>query len=122
MSYSSLILFLCLGLLGITLIDTIGAIASRKMNFKYSYLSILSFSVYTTIGYLTSNQFGLPLALLTNGILGLYDGTLGFWLSISLRANNGLTAKEGYNMLGIKMAFMMIAIALLFAVVGNIFS
>jgi CDP-diglyceride synthetase len=109
---------LILGLVLITLIDTVGAIASRKFNFKYVYLSVLSFAVYLGIGYLLSKQYNAPFVFLVAGLLGLYDGTIGFWLSIVLRANNGLETNKSKELLNIKTAVSMILIAILFAFIG----
>jgi len=118
MTYFDLVLYLASGLICITLIDTIGAIASRKMNFKYINLSILSFLVYTTIGYLISKEYGLTVALFINGIVGLYDGTIGLYLSLILKANNGINDEQIQKMLGLSSAIMMIITSIPFTLIG----
>lgn len=118
MTYLNLLLFFATGLISITLIDTLGAIASRKMNFKYVNLSILSFLVYTIVGYLISRQYGLTIALYVNGILGLYDGTIGLWLSLILKANTGMNDELANKMLGVKSAITMIITSIPFTLLG----
>lgn len=117
-TYSGLLLLLVIGLASITLIDTVGAIASRKLNFKYIYLSALSFSVYIIIGYLISKQYGLTAALFINGILELYDGTIGLYLSLILKANNGMDDEQIQKMLGINSAIVMIIMSIPFTLIG----
>ena len=119
MHYLELLVILGLGLLGITLIDTVGAIASRRLNFKYTHLIILSFLVYTTTGFFAGKKYDISTAISANAVLGLFDGTVGLWFSIILRANTGLSIGESYKMLGPKMAFLMIIVGVLFALIGN---
>lgn len=86
-NYTFLLPVILLGLLAITLIDSVGAVASRKFNFRYTWLSVLSFAVYIFAGYTVSKQGGLLLAIIVNLLLGLYDGTIGNQLAIALKAN-----------------------------------
>lgn len=118
MGWSDFLLYLLLGAIVITLIDTFGAILSRRLQFKYRYLSILSFIVYITLGLLVSRQFNLIAAISIGGLLGLYDGTIGFWLSIKLRANNDLSTEQAFALLGVKTAISMTAIAVLLSFIG----
>ena len=94
MAYTNLIKYLIIGIFSITLVDTLGAVASRKMNFKYIYLSFISIAIFILVAFFVSKEYILTNVLLTNAILGLYDCTIGLWLSIVLRANNGLTAEQ----------------------------
>lgn len=88
-NYSVLINSLFIGLIFITLIDTLGAVASRKFNFKYTYLGMLSFAIYIVIGYLLSSwHFELLTVLAICSLLGLYDSTIGLKLSIRFKANS----------------------------------
>src|SRR5260221_13545389 len=122
MNYTNALIYLLLGLSLITFTDTLGAISSRKLNFKYTYLSILSFAVYTFIGYLISKQYGIPIALLVNGLLGLYDSTIGFKLSIILKANTGLNPQKSMELVNGKTALIMIIISFEFAIFDYGFS
>jgi len=88
-NYSVLINSLLIGLIFITLIDTLGAVASRKFNFKYTYLGLLSFAIYIGIGYLLSSwYFESIIVLAICALLGLYDSTIGLKLSIRFKANS----------------------------------
>ena len=87
-------LFTFAGIIAVTLIDTLGAIASRKFNFNYGWLIILSLLVYTFTAYFISARTNLSLAFLANCIIGLYDGTLGWKFALALNAKTGMTEEE----------------------------
>lgn len=118
MAYTNLIKYLIIGIFSITLVDTLGAVASRKMNFKYIYLSIFSFAIYILVAFFVSKEYILTNVLLTNAILGLYDCTIGLWLSIVLRANNGLTAEQIKELFTLKSSIAMIVISVIFGLMG----
>lgn len=118
MYYLYLIICFLFGLIAITLIDTVGAIESRKQGFKYSRLSYISFCVYILLAVLVSRKYNISIMLFTNAVLGLYDGTIGFWFSIYLKANNGMTEEQSKEMLGVKSAIMMIIISAVCGIVG----
>jgi len=118
MSWSNFLLYLLLGTIAITLIDTFGAVLSRRLQFKYRYLSILSFTVYITIGLLVSKQLNLIAAISIGGLLGLYDGTIGCWLSIKLGANNDLSTEQANKLLGAKTAISMTVVGMLLSLIG----
>jgi hypothetical protein len=94
MQFENTISFLILGLSIVTVIDTVGAIASRYFRFNYGYLSIFSFSVYFLIGYLASTQSNLNIVLLVSVIVGIYDATVGWKLCLLLKANFTLTEEQ----------------------------
>ena len=118
MANTNLIKYLIIGIFSITLVDTLGAVASRKMNFKYIYLSIFSFAIYILFAFFFSKEYILTNVLLTNAILGLYDCTIGLWLSIVLRANNGLTAEQIKELFTLKSSIAMIVISVIFGLMG----
>ena len=122
MNYTNAVIYLLVGLAIITVIDTLGAIASRKLKFKYSYLIILSTAIYIYISYLTSAEYGLFPALLVNGLIGFYDGTIGFKLSILLNANTGLDKQKSMEHLNERTALFMIIMASIFAIIGFVIS
>lgn len=90
-----LILLLTTGILAVTAIDVFGSISSRKWNFKYVYLAPLSFLVYFSPGYSGHSIASLPWILIIVCLSGLYDGTIGWKLSIILKAN--FANKEEYT-------------------------
>ena len=118
MNFTYAIICLVIGLILVTIIDTLGAISSRKLNFNYAYLSVCSFAVYIALGYMLSKQYSVQIALLIASLVGLYDGTVGLKLSIMLKANNKLNAQENIDILNLKTAITMVGIACLFVFVG----
>jgi uncharacterized membrane protein len=114
------ILICCLvsGLLAIVLIATFGAVLSRKLNFKYSYLSLVSAVSYIMVAYLICKISDLKTALIVNGFLGLFDSTVGFRLSIKFQANSGYTKEQSTIMIGVKTSIAVMIFALAFSLVG----
>ena len=104
----------------VAIIGTVGAITSRLLNFKYSYLIILSAAVYIYIGYAISQKYNLSTALLINGLIGLFDGTIGVRLSLISKAKNGLDSNQTKALLSGKTVVFMVAIAFIFAVIGYV--
>jgi hypothetical protein len=77
------------GCIAITLSDALGSIISKQFNFNYTYLFLLSFSIYTIWGF-----YGTRIINLKNGVLvavftGLFDSTIGWKISMLLHANTG---------------------------------
>ncbi|WP_316751718.1 hypothetical protein [Pedobacter gandavensis] len=113
-----LICYLISGLLVMVLIATLGAVLSRKLNFKYSYLSIFSAVLYIILAYLICKIADLKTALLVNGFLGLFDSTIGFLLSIKFQSNSGYTKEQSTNIIGLKTSIAVMVFALVFSFVG----
>ena len=80
---------LLLGCALITLIDIVGSIASKQVNFNYSNLSPISFIIYTVISFLIAKRSDRKSAIVSGGFLGLFDATVGLKLSMALQANTG---------------------------------
>lgn len=120
LDYSTLLLFLLSGLAIITVIDTVGAILSRKLQFKYVYLTVVSGALYIIMGYLVSIKFSLGIALGINAILGLYDGSAGLWLCLKLKANID-NREETADMLNVKTAVTMMVVAVVLGLIGHAF-
>lgn len=74
----------------IALLNTIGAITSRRFNYKYAWLSVLSFSVYSFIGYSMGPRLGISIAILCSLVVGFFDATAGWKISKLLKANFGI--------------------------------
>lgn len=103
-------------ILAVTFIDTIGAFASRRLQFNYTYLSVLSLAVYALLGYFGAGVTSNKMVLLASVIVGAYDATVGFKLSKICKANFGIFETEkvtyGYVLVA------MIIIAPLFSGIG----
>ena len=80
---------LLLGCALITLIDIVGSIASRQMNFNYSNLSPVSFIIYTVISFLIAKRSDRKSAVISGAFFGVFDTTVGLKLSMALQANTG---------------------------------
>lgn len=114
------LIYFLLGLAVIIFISTIGAVGSRKLDFKYSYLGVISVLLYIGLGFLISKQEGILHVLIINGILGLLDSTLGYNLSISFKANNGYAKQESLKMIGLKTSIGMILFTVALGLVGYV--
>jgi cytochrome c oxidase subunit IV len=87
---AGIMLLLISGLTAVTLIDTLGSITSRKWNYNYAYLSLLSFLVYGLLGYFGHGLTGsLRWSMVIAIAAGLYDATVGHEISHKLKANFG---------------------------------
>jgi hypothetical protein len=115
-------LFIFLGIIAVTIIDVIGSITSRKLNYNYAYLTPLSFIVYTLIGYFVSQNGNLYWALLSACIVGIYDGTVGWKLAVILNANFGRFKEQNLKMNIYSRVFGMIAVGTVFGYLGYIMS
>ncbi len=77
------------GILAVTFLDSLGAIASRQLNFNYSLLSIVSFIVYVSFAFFLARQTDKKTTIILTGLLGLFDATIGWKISELLGANTG---------------------------------
>lgn len=78
-----------IGVIAVTIFDTLGSIASKQMNFNYSYLGPISFLIYLTIAFVVAKRTNRITAIISTGLLGLYDAIVGWKLSMLLQANTG---------------------------------
>jgi len=119
MILNGLVLIMILGIGLITVINALGSIASRKFKFNYGFLTPISLGIYLLIGYLISKEYGLIYALVGSCIVGVYDATAGWQLSVALKANTGLDDEHlekitlSYRIIG------MIGIAMVFGFIGH---
>ena len=122
MNFTNGFVYLISGLVIITVVDTLGSIASRRLNFKYIYLIPLSLVIYIGLGYWVCRDYGLYTGCLVNGLLGLFDGTVGAWLSIALKANTGLSEEKKTQLSKGKAAGFMMIFAVIMALLGYLIS
>ena len=78
-----------IGFLLIMILDCLGSITSRQMNFNYGYLLPFSFTIYTAIPFVIAKRVGKKNAIISGGLLGLFDATIGWKLSMLLQTNTG---------------------------------
>ncbi|WP_421942877.1 hypothetical protein [Pedobacter sp.] len=116
-SNNDILISLIIGLASITFIDSVGAMLSRKMQFKYTYLSIISFMVYIAIGYVVSINHPLIFAMVINAFLGFYDATIGMKLSLIFKAN---ILEPKIDMQVWKVTLSMVVTAIFLALIGHL--
>lgn len=72
---------------GLIIIDGGGAIASRMLNFDFSWLTIPSAILYVTFSFLVGKRMSKWNTIIATLFLGLFDVTFGWYLATILRAN-----------------------------------
>ena len=112
------LLYIVAGILLITLLNTTGAVASRKLKFNYGLLSPISFAIYTLIGFLISKDKPMDVALLCNVLIGLFEATAGYYLLMRLKANTGKTEEQLVVMTEGQRTILMTVIAGVFGMIG----
>jgi len=88
------IILLAVSLLLTTAITILGAIASRKYGFNYSYISLFSILLYFGISYLGTIYIHATAGITLVGLIGLFEGTIGWKLSLKYDANLGELKNE----------------------------
>jgi hypothetical protein len=78
-----------LGFILISLLDIFGSIASRKLNFNYTTLAPISYIIYVAIPFIISRQSNRMITVISGGLLGLFDVTVGLKISMILNAKTG---------------------------------
>ncbi len=119
MTFFSSIQYMLYGIIAVTILDIAGAIASRKLNFQYAYLVPLSLAVYTIIAYFASKEFGLKSALITNAVIGLYDGTIGVRLSLAFKLKTPLSEEDLQQLATPGATLINVILAVIFGWVGH---
>ena len=112
--------FIIQGIIFVTLIDTIGAVASRKINFNYGLLAPLSLLNYVSVGYLASDTHGVKTALAASFVVGLYDAIIGVWLSLKLKANHGYNEEEEKFASHPFVKLFLVFVSVLFGFIGHL--
>jgi len=117
-NFNILVWYLISGLFVILIIATLGAILSRNLNFKYSYLGALSAILYVVLAYLICKITDLKTAVIINCLLALFDSTIGFLLSIKFKSNSGYTREQSIKMIGFKTSIGVVLFTLVFTLAG----
>ncbi len=107
-----------LGLLLVTLLDSLGSIASRELNFKYSNLSTISTIFYLLIAILITKKTDKKTGVIFTGLLGLFDATIGWKISMLLKANIGNLKADVNLAVWIIMAILMTVFASIIGLIG----
>lgn len=107
------------GLIAVVLLDTLGSIASRQLDFNYSLLSFVSFVIYGTTCFLATRTKDLKTGVLYGMILGFFDSTIGLQISLFLDANTGDSSYEMTTVLWIFTVVFMIGFGALCGLIGG---
>lgn len=113
-----IIKFVSIGILAILFIDTVGSITSNKLNFSYSYLSPISFLIYTSIAFWVTRKINRKAGITIAALLGLIDATIGWKISMALGANIENATIEITLMTWVFTALFATGIAALFGLIG----
>lgn len=114
--------FLIGGLISVTIIDSVGAIASRLFNFNYGYLTIASLSsmpllVLMCSSYVSQNM-DVSIAIMINLIIAFYDAKIGWKISRKLKAKTGLSDEQLQSMTFSSNLSVVIVVTMLFSYIG----
>ena len=110
------------GLIAITVLDALGAIASRILRFKYGLMFLPSLMLYVFVGAYVSRDVNFSAAILVNIALGFYDATVGWIISRKLKANTGLTEEQLEKVTISRNLKVMLAFAIIATIIGYVFA
>lgn len=82
-----LILITLIGCIIVGIFDAIGAFLSRVLKFKYVWLTFGSIAIYGIVAFYAAKFNGLMIGVMTSGIIGVFDATIGMLISKKFNAN-----------------------------------
>jgi len=106
-----------LGIIGVLLIDIIGSVFSRRLQFNYVYFAIFTVINYFLTAYYMSFRTDFNLVLLFSGLLVLFDATIGTFLSKRLKAYAPSTS-ESRPVSNMSVVIVSIFVGLFFGCIG----
>ena len=106
------------GITLISLLTAIGAIAFKRLRFKYILLKPVCIGIYIFMGYLLSMENTLSVTLLCCALVGIFDGTIGWYLSTGLDANAGLTKEQHHPIMVQQRIAAIVVFASVFGFIG----
>lgn len=118
----SLLPYIFTGIALIALLDSFGAVTSRKLKFNYGLLSPISFGIYTLIAYLVSKQNSIDVVLACNILIGMFDAIIGWNVSMKLKANTGQAEGQLIEITDTQRILLMAIIGSVFGVIGYMMS
>ena len=114
--------FIIQGIIFVLLVDIIGSITSRKLDFNYTYLGPLSLLNYASVGYFASDSHGLKTAMVASFVVGVFDATVGLWIALKLKANYQFDEEEEKIAFHPVMLIFLIGVTVLFGFIGHLFA
>ena len=109
-----------IGIIAMLVLNFFGSIASRMLDFNYSYLTPLSFIIYGLTAFLVTKQKDLKTGVLFAAILGFAESTLGSFVSeLFGKPNIGDMQLEMTTGIWIFMIVSVTGVAALIGVIGG---
>lgn len=71
----------------IILLTILGALASNKWQFSFSYISFISVGIYLTTSYWATSLITPMAGISILGLIGLFEAVFGFKLALKFKAN-----------------------------------
>ncbi|CAA6820296.1 MAG: Unknown protein [uncultured Aureispira sp.] len=71
----------------ISVLIIVGAIASNKWQFNFSYVSFISVAIYLATSYWATRLLTPMAGISILGLIGLFEATIGFKLALKFKAN-----------------------------------
>lgn len=71
----------------VILLTIVGALASKKWGFNFSYVSFFSVGVYLTTSYWATSLITPMAGITILGLIGLFEALFGFKLALKFEAN-----------------------------------
>lgn len=108
------------GILAILVFDILGSISSKVFDFDYSYLASISTLIYCTISFFTARQESLRKAVLCTTLMGIFDSTVGWLVTLLIDPNTGTTDIQPYSfIMVVVMVFSMAAAGAIMGFIGG---
>lgn len=107
------------GLFTIGAFDAITSIASRQFNFNYIYLALGSFIIYCILGFWGTKKINLKTGILIATANGFFDSTVGWEISMLLKANTGNIKNEPTLLLWIITIIFVTCLAAICGLIGG---
>jgi hypothetical protein len=118
-TFYQILLIIFVGIIAVTLIDTLGSFSSRKLKYNYAYLTPLSLAVYTLVGFYVSKVSQLDSAIMANCLVGIYDGTIGWKIAVALDADMGTQKEQALKTPTTSRIAFMVVLGAAFACLGH---
>jgi hypothetical protein len=106
----------------IVMFDAVASAASRTLLLDYTKLAWASYIFYVAVGYLGCKYFDLPSGIAAGLVAGLFDSTLGWFLSSTIEPYIPF-AQPHYTPLLVSVVIIMVSLTgALFGLVGALLS
>lgn len=114
-------IILIIGIVLLAILNSSAAIASRKFNFRYSRLTMISFLIYIGTSYYAALSLGRMAGVSISGLLGLFDATVGWRIAYNLKPNwDGIEKEFPIEAdLPLLMVIIMVIFALIIGAIGT---